>query len=471
MVEPVGLDLSRARVQHHPQVAGGPGLADDLLGQRKADSLALQVWEDEHSFHLAGRLVDLPQGDTAGGLSVERGEQKSALGGLVLSGEGGELVFERAAVEVGVDEVDVLFVANHVPSDEGPHQLADVVELLFRFRLDDLQHEWVLPERAAGLESLPVQAGLLERILREAGSEGVLEALAERLSPTDLQSLLLKVAKRRAEKVTPARLMQRYRDDRFVQPAAADVRDMVDFDRLAFSLASGFQPVELSPVCPLGTVSALGLVDQNNVVSTVRGTEVVADSTNVMALECAKRRGEEGLVRLCASHRLVRAQSFSGPASFAHFRVFTMCSAGRDSGAMRFETEALVEHIGFYLRLLSHLQATGMEIRSVRVALTDFLGEYDEVLESVRGRLREEHDGVVIEKHPERTQARNYYEGLAFWVFVSDASGEEFNVCDGGFTDWTRKLLSNKKERLFISAIGSERLCYLFGARRARGSG
>jgi hypothetical protein len=30
---------------------------------------------------------------------------------------------------------------------------------------------------------------------------------------------------------------------------------------------------------------------------------------------------------------------------------------------------------------------------------------------------------------------------------------------DGGAVDWTQRLLSNAKERLVISGIGSERLC------------
>jgi len=34
---------------------------------------------------------------------------------------------------------------------------------------------------------------------------------------------------------------------------------------------------------------------------------------------------------------------------------------------------------------------------------------------------------------------------------------------DGGFTDWTQQLLSNRKERLLISGMGSERFVFCFG--------
>ncbi len=38
-------------------------------------------------------------------------------------------------------------------------------------------------------------------------------------------------------------------------------------------------------------------------------------------------------------------------------------------------------------------------------------------------------------------------------------SGNEFMLGDGGFVDWTQVLLSDGKERLMTSAIGTELLC------------
>ena len=43
------------------------------------------------------------------------------------------------------------------------------------------------------------------------------------------------------------------------------------------------------------------------------------------------------------------------------------------------------------------------------------------------------------------------------------AAGAEFFLADGGFTDWTRRLLSDRKERLLISGLGSERFILCFG--------
>ncbi len=55
-------------------------------------------------------------------------------------------------------------------------------------------------------------------------------------------------------------------------------------------LRAGFEVEELSPVCPLGTVSTLAPISQDSLVVATRGYEVVPDPTAVLALECAVRR-------------------------------------------------------------------------------------------------------------------------------------------------------------------------------------
>src|SRR4051794_28059903 len=167
--------------------------------------------------------------------------------------------------------------------------------------------------------------GLLDRIARESGVVGLLDALAERLAPTDLQSLLVEVYRRRAAGQTPADLLGKYARNRFNQRAAVDPRALAEVDRLAYSLASPpFDPLELSPVCPLGTSSVVAGISQNLAGATIRNTGVVSAPPNVRALECARRRGA-GLrpgarpgdrVKPCPSHRLPRPQTYSGPASF-----------------------------------------------------------------------------------------------------------------------------------------------------------
>src|SRR5688572_4057703 len=112
-----------------------------------------------------------------------------------------------------------------------------------------------------------MERGFLERLLREARVEGVLEALTERLAPSDLQSLMLEVYSRVAAKGTPKKLVDQYERDRFVRPSVVDVRILGELDRIAWQLLpSGYQALELSPLCPLGTNSVVATVSQNKVV-------------------------------------------------------------------------------------------------------------------------------------------------------------------------------------------------------------
>src|SRR5207245_10333203 len=134
----------------------------------------------------------------------------------------------------------------------------------------------------------------VERIEKEAGVPNLADALTNRLAPTDLQSLLLEVYGHRAKKRDPKELLKDHESNRFTRPSPSNPTRLLEWDRIAFSrLPKVFRPVELSPVCPLGTASVLSPINQDWIVSTIRNTEVVADSTNVLALECAVRRREQ----------------------------------------------------------------------------------------------------------------------------------------------------------------------------------
>ena len=141
---------------------------------------------------------------------------------------------------------------------------------------------------------------IIERIEKDAGIPRLADILTDRLAPTDLQSLLLEVHGRRAAKRDPKGLIKDHISNRFTRPSTASLTRLLEWDRIAFSrLPKVFQPIELSPVCPLGTVSVLSPISQDWTISTIRNTEVVADSTNVLAIECAVRRprAEELLLR------------------------------------------------------------------------------------------------------------------------------------------------------------------------------
>jgi hypothetical protein len=330
----------------------------------------------------------------------------------------------------------------------------------------------------SGAEGGREESGLIRRILASAGDPDLAQRLTERLSPSDLQSLLLRVYKARAAALGPADVLRRYAENRFVKPPGVPPLDSMRLDALAFSLLpDGFEVVELSPLSPLGASSALGPVDQDKIVSTIRNTEVLSDPTNAMALECALRRSRAprpgaGEIKLACSQRLVRAQSISGPAAFAHFRMLALCTSGRDSGSLGFELGAALEHIEFFLRLFEALDADGYAIGPLRLKLVPFSAPLEEL---ARGRLlaalAERSPGLRIEIDGLSAEKRGYYSGLRYQLFARDDSGEELFIVDGGTTDWTQKLLADRKERFMTSGMGSERFLACFRRRAAAREG
>ena len=313
---------------------------------------------------------------------------------------------------------------------------------------------------------------IINRIERDTGVPDLADILSHRLAPTDLQSLLLEVYARRAKKRDPKLLLEDHVSNRFAQPSTSSFTRLLEWDRFAFSeLPKVFQPVELSPVCPLGTGSVLSPISQDWIVSTIRNTEVVADSTNVLALECAVRRREQknfsaghaDPVHMATSHRLLRGQRISPrPGLLQHFRLFSLCSAGRDPGNLRFETEAFLLHIGFFLNTFKKFLGSKTPLR---VAVSDFRSESPRSLvkSGVIEKLRSIRKGVRIEFDQDRKQGRGYYGELCFKIFATPLKGKDLELVDGGDVNWTQKLLNNAKERLVISGCGSERVCQLSG--------
>ncbi|TDE57715.1 hypothetical protein E1295_07025 [Nonomuraea mesophila] len=310
--------------------------------------------------------------------------------------------------------------------------------------------------------------------MRTSGVPELLDALTERLSPTDLQTLLLEVSRRRAAVVAPAHLLRSYEHNRFTRPSELDPAELASLeilvhDRLAEHF---FTSLTLSPLCPLGTVSAVATADQNKVVTTMRTTEVVADVTNVLALECAARRRDllradprsRERVRLAAVHRVIRGQAFATPAMTAHFALLGLCTAGRDEGCIAFEMAALAEQIGALLDVLEGARALGYQADAIRVTVTDLTGgQHRRALRTnVLDRLAAAHPGTVFAFDDDRSSGRGYYTGACFEIRATSPSGDDLNLGDGGGVTWSADVLSNAKERLIISGLGLERLCECF---------
>jgi len=305
---------------------------------------------------------------------------------------------------------------------------------------------------------------ILRRVERETGCNDLAQILGKQLESGDLHSLLLAAFRERSRQRTPGQVLSDYLDQTLMRPCAIDARVFLAWDQTVYRfLPAAFTPLELSPVCPFGSHSTFATVSQDKTLVTIRGAEVISDATNVLALEAASRRRsllrqtprDATTISLASSHRLVRTHSTAYP----HFRLFHLITAGRDTGDSRFECPALVEHLTIFLHALN----TFLTPQAVlRVSLTDLTEGAREARwqERILAPLRTRFPQIEIRFDPERLSGRGYYQECCFKLHAQ-RSGEWLEIGDGGFTDWTQRLLSDRKERLLISAVGSDRICGL----------
>jgi len=310
-------------------------------------------------------------------------------------------------------------------------------------------------------EAPPSPDAIAARVARALQAGDVVDGLARRLPPSDLQSLLLHVFRRRSAGRTAADLLAQYERTPRLRPSAADARSLLGLERAAFGCADGFEAVALAPIAPVGVNVVLGAVDQNNALATIRSDEVLADPTTLQALECARRRraGDASTIRIASRSRPLRLQPTDVPWFSPHFALFSLVTAGRDRGSWAFELESLGEHLRVYLRLLRRLATEGYAFANVDVVLSDTARDrarLDAAVGAVLEPLTAEFPKARFRADDTREQGRNYYAGLCFSLNAADPTGTTLNLADGGFTDWTRRLLSNAKERLLVSGIGLE---------------
>jgi hypothetical protein len=298
-------------------------------------------------------------------------------------------------------------------------------------------------------------------ILKKTGDSKLLQKLAQGLSPSELNSLLLEVFREKAEAISPADLLKHYQQNRFVQPSTLDAVTFLKAELVLLEIwkQAGFMPLELSPLAPLGNCSALALVDQNKVISALRGTEVVADATNLLALEAVQQRKASGFgldnVNYCVIHRHVRAQALPPVKGFtAHFKIFCAVTAGKDKGNLEFEKESLLLH----LQLYAHYLVVEMKMNPVKIILK-VLQEQDSAVFGSRifDFLQPKLNGVELSWVEVPREEHHYYQRVRFSINVIH-KGNEMNLGDGGFVDWSQKLSSNNKERMLTSGLGLELL-------------
>lgn len=287
--------------------------------------------------------------------------------------------------------------------------------------------------------------------------DATLEVLTSGLSGSELQSLLLAVMERRAAARAPKDVVAQYARDRFCAPSAVSLRALHAVDGALLEAAEGFEAIDLSPLAPLGVCSSVAPTHQNRVVSALRGTEVVSDPTNVLALECARRLASGSDVHLATSQRVVRAQPVPKLPGYAqHFRIFVLASAGVERRDHAFTVDTMVRHIAAMQRGLDLLERSGFHFGARRV---DVLGV--ESRQSVARRIAAATGGRCGEL------VHAYYSGgLRYQLWVTGPDGAEVPLIDGGVFDWVAKLAANRRAVYVATGAGAELIAARFRARQ-----
>jgi ribosomal protein S18 acetylase RimI-like enzyme len=345
---------------------------------------------------------------------------------------------------------------------------------------------------------VPPDGPVVQRLRR--AHAGLAEGLAA-LPGADLHSLLLHETRRRAAGATPPAVLRARLSDELAAPVPIDAVALQRAGLAALEVAEGFEPVTLSPVAPAGVNTALGGVDQNLSVATVRGTEVLSDPTTALALEAAlRRRAGDRSPALCWVGRVLRTQPF-GAGSYQHFGLFALVSAGLREPGHGFALRALAAHLRTYLTLADRVGAgpvvvettdtawLAVRCRDAGVDLSDLVdqerlgaGEPEQLLHeagidlprfttdpppgsellarvaaTVYADLAAAFPTATLGFRPGRLVGAAYYTGLLLNIDC-ERPGGRLSLADGGATDWTQRLLSNRRERLFVSGVGLDRL-------------
>lgn len=285
------------------------------------------------------------------------------------------------------------------------------------------------------------------------------ERLAVELPGTELSSILLEVMQRRANARSPAGVLAQYQRDPFCRPAAIDQRVSVAIDGHLLAAAAGFEAIELSPVAPLAACSSVAPTAQHRVLSALRSTEIVADPTNVLALECALRlRASPGPVHLATSQRVIRAQPVPKlPGYASHFRIFVLASGGIETKDHAFTAAAFEHHIRTMLAALARLEGHGYAFgaRHVDLLATPARAALADRIAATLG------DVTINRKLLEHPY---YAGGLRYLIWVTAPDGAKIPLIDGGAFDWLAKLTSNRRAVYIASGTGAQLIAFRFRA-------
>jgi len=303
-------------------------------------------------------------------------------------------------------------------------------------------------------------AGVAGNMLDERTHAAYLNLFA--LSPSQSTPILLELVRNQTKKRRPRDLMAQFQRDRFVSPSVLDQRLAHRLDGLALEAAHDFDALLLSPVAPLGSCSVLAATTQDRTLSTTRGTEVVSDPTNVLALLCAQRlaAAPSDTPKLCTIHQTLRAQALPPEPGFSrHFRLFVLAEGGMAQAADGFEVDAIARHVAVFDRLFDACATldASFPARALTILSTP---ARTALARRVRARLESTLPHVAVR---EESFSHPYYDGLRVMFGAASKTGVHVPIADTGIFDWLSRLSANARMRFVASGFGLQLVPMLFG--------
>jgi hypothetical protein len=257
-------------------------------------------------------------------------------------------------------------------------------------------------------------------------------------------------------------MLNLYQLNRFVKPVELPVIELkkTELDLLTIFNQHGFEPIELSPIAVLGACSTVAPADQKKILTALRGTEVLADATNSIALHISDLKKRKVLtplpnekIRFSAIQRHVRTQAITGKGFTPHFKIGCLVTSGLDTGSFSFEKEALSEH----LHIMNALYADYYKVDELSFKFLCRKGYPDsfDLAKQIQEYVVRQHPDIKINIVETPEKEIGYYKGVQYKVDIK-VNGKNYEIADGGFVDWTQQLLQNKKERFLITGFGFE---------------
>lgn len=338
-------------------------------------------------------------------------------------------------------------------------------------------------------------------------------------SAKKFNSTIIDVFNERSKKILPTTLLDNYQNKtNLYQPSKIDPRIYNEISDIFFNtVCNDFECIELSPINPFGLNASLTSTNQNNVLSSARGSEVISDSSISMALECAYRikKLKVNKINLASSTRLLRTQNYGNGKKnhwSQHFRACSLVSSFRNINNNMFQLLHL--QLNNWLNVIENLKES-LDIEQITLNLCfiplvkeihqtydidlknilsntvnpnydifekfsvplpnnienpkdiDLIKTKKDYLLSIRNiynvfynkliiPLKASHKKVRFNLQLNRKSGLTYYDDICYEIAVSFKNGKSLVLVDGGINDWISKLLSDSKEKCITSGMGLE---------------